>query len=109
MTRKSKPICRGNIIVWPLIPRLTRGVKLYDQPAARHAQWFGNPKVVQIPVADWAWMAGVVLVEEKRADHSRIRRVHINQLGDMDALKARATRGNAGALERLREIFSHPA
>lgn len=101
--RKTKPIVRRNIIVWPLIPRLTRGVNLARQ---RGNQFTAN--VVILPV---------IHIEGKRAKRHRpnwMDHVHLkpNNIGVVRATMRNqriSRRKYYEAQERLREIFSKPA
>lgn len=91
-----KPIIRGNIVVWPLIPRLTKGVNLARQRTVQ-----SGTNIVVLPVIHFErhtnWM-----------DH-----VHLkpNDIGVVRATmrSQRPNRRNARAQERLREIFMNPA
>lgn len=98
-----KAIIRGNIIVWPIIPRLTKGVNLACQ---RTIETGSGSNIVILPVIkikrrihpNWNWMDFVHL---KPNDIGVVRATMRNQ--------RISRRKFYEAQERLREIFSHPA
>ena len=97
-----KPIIRGNIIVWPLIPRLTRGVNL-----ARQSTVQGGKNVIVL---------SVIKIERKqeRVRPNWMDHIHLkpNDIGVVRATMRNqriSRRKFYEAQERLREIFSRPA
>jgi hypothetical protein len=87
MIRKIKPIVRRNIVVWPLIPRLTRGVNLSRQIGA-----IPSANVVVLPV---------IQIRPRQND--------IQKIIERTARNQRPHKRNLYALEKLRRMFDYPA
>lgn len=91
---KIKPIVRGNIVVWPVIPSLTAGVKIHDQ-SPRNAS---PDNVVIIPVA-----------------HVTRKTISEAQYNDIQKVVAKTMRGqrytkrSQYALDKLRKMHLNPA
>lgn len=85
-----------NVIVWPVIPRLTAGVKLHDQ--SEHLGHWTNSNVVILPV---------VYVQRKTISEA--------QYNDIQKVVAKTMRGqrytkrSQYALEKLRKMHLNPA
>lgn len=90
----------GNIIVWPRIPIVRKGINLARQRGNRL-----TPNVVILPV--------VKLDRPRNRRHNWMDHVHLkpNNIGVVRATmrSQRVDKGFAKAQERLREIFSNPA
>lgn len=82
-----------NIIVWPVIPRLADGVKLYRQ-VPHDAQFTSN--VVVLPV--------VKIIKRTTHDINGIEKVIRRTVRGQ-----RNDKRNTYALEKLRKMFLHPA
>lgn len=97
MTARIRPISRGNIIVWPLVPRLTSGVNLARQNGDHPA-----PNVVILPMVRFerAWMADIRLLNNIDVIRATMRNQRTNK---------RMARRNTYALEKLKRDFLNPA
>lgn len=91
---KIKPIVRGNIVVWPVIPNLTTGVKLHDQSPRTPS----TDNVVIIPVAH------VTRKTISEAQYNDIQKVVAKTMRGQ-----RATKHNPHVIEKLRAMFKYPA
>ena len=91
-----KPIIRRNIIVWPVIPVLTSGVKLHDQ----------SPRD---PCVDNVAVLPVVRIERKPQSKPE------PTYNDIQAIVAKTMRGqrpvkhNPHVIKKLRAMFKYPA
>lgn len=98
---KIKPIVRGNIVVWPVIPNLTAGVKLHDQ-SPRNAS---PENVAVIPV---------VRIDRHSADLRAeiVAEAKYNDIQDIIAKTMRGQRAikhNPHVMKKLRAMFKYPA
>jgi hypothetical protein len=87
-----------NVIVWPVIPRLTRGVKLHDQRGG------GSPDNVTV--------LPVVHVTRKTIDKPRLTKAQYNDIQKI-VLKTmrgqRYTKRSGQAAKKLRSVFINKA
>lgn len=93
---KIKPIVRGNIVVWPVIPNLTAGVKLHDQ----------HPRD---PVTDNVAVLPVIRIERKAPSKPEPTYNDIQDIIAKTMRGQRAIKHNPHVMKKLRAMFKYPA